>query len=166
MGKLQHQMLIKATEIYFSDNKVHFVMPSLRASYKPLSQLSIVLDEGQVTHLVEKLLQLCAHLHGKGVTAANLHPNNVFIDEDSPEDILVTDVGFTQLPSMEPLTEMQCQFIAPEVSGKTGTDLKATIKETPFACDLYSIGAMAKFLLVGSTEYAADDLEGSASSEM
>jgi len=41
---------------------------------------------------------MCASLHSKGVTVANLHPGNIFIDEDNPEDVLVTDVGFAYMP--------------------------------------------------------------------
>lgn len=97
---------------------------------------------------------------------ANLHPNNVFIDEDCPDDVLVTDVGFLYMPSMDPVTKMQLDFAAPEVRGKSGIELEKVVHNTPYNCDLYAIGAMAKYLLSGSTEYSADDLEGSVSTEM
>ena len=51
-------------------------------------------------------MELCDHLHGKGITAANLHPNNIFIDVNYIEDVLVTDIGFAYMPQMDPITKM------------------------------------------------------------
>jgi len=153
-------------EIYQSNDRVFLVSPSLKATHKSLAELDTVLDESQVTRIIEKLLQLCVHIHAKGITAANLHPNNVFIDEDNADDVLVTDIGFTYMPSMDPITKMQLEFAAPEVRGKSGILLEKAVHEAPATCDLYSVGAIAKFLLVGTVEYSADDLEGQISSEM
>jgi len=119
-----------------------------------------------VTVIIEKLVQLCAHLHSIGVTAANLHPNNIFIDEDNPSDVLVTDIGFLYMPQMDPVNRMQTEFSAPEVVGKFGMELEKAVHDAPFTCDLFAISAMAKFMLTGSTDNTAEDLEGSVSPEM
>ena len=45
----------------------------------------------------------------------NLHPNNVFLRNDDPGDVLITDVGFADLPGIAPNLDMQAQFVAPEL---------------------------------------------------
>jgi len=90
----------------------------------------------------------------------------VFIDEDCPDDVLVTDIGFLYMPSMDPMTKMQLDFTAPEIRGLSGIELEKVVHEFPESCDLYAVGAMAKFLLSGSTEYSANDLADSVSTEM
>ena len=45
---------------------------------------------------------MCHKLDSEGVTVANLNPNNIFIDEEFPEDVLVTDIGCAYMPDMEP----------------------------------------------------------------
>ena len=159
MSDINHASVLKVSEIYHSDNKVWLIMPSLSITHKPLSLLDTVLMESQITRIVEKLLQLCVHIHKRGITAANLHPGNVFIDEDNAEDVLVTDVGFTYMPSMDPVTKMQTDFAAPEIRGKSSMALEKAVQESPNNCDLYAIGAIAKFLLVGSPDQSADELE-------
>ena len=57
-------------------------------------------------------------------------------------------------------------FMAPEIQGKSDHDFHRITAESPGQADLYSIAQLAKFLLSGSTEYSADDLEGSCSDEM
>ena len=37
----------------------------------------------------------------QNITITNLNTGNVFYDEDNPEDILVTDVGFAYMPGVE-----------------------------------------------------------------
>lgn len=49
----------------------------------------------------------------------NLNPCNIFIDENYPEDVLVTDVGFAYVPGMSAETKLQTLFMAPEIRGKT-----------------------------------------------
>lgn len=109
---------------------------------------------------------MCAKLHKDGVTIANLHADNVFIDEDYPEDVLVTDVGFAYVPGMEQSTPMQQGFLAPELADKTGIELEKAIAEYLGQADMYSIGCIAKFLCVGSLEYPAEDLGDQISDEM
>ncbi len=46
----------------------------------------------------------------------NLHPNNVFVRPDDPSDILITDVGFADIPGIEPSIDVQAKFIAPELT--------------------------------------------------
>ena len=99
------------------------------------------------------------YLHRKGITAANIHPGNVFIDEDDTEDVLVTDIGFAYMPNMDPVTKFQTDFAAPEIRGKSSMALEKAVHEAPLNCDLYAIGAIAKFLLSGSCEYSADEME-------
>ena len=111
-------------------------------------------------------MQMCHALHSKNHTIANLHPNNIFIDEDYPEDVLVTDVGFSYMTGMDPETTLQTQFSAPEVRGKSGLDMEKAVNEFPQNCDLYSIGAIAKYLLFGATHYSSEDCEGQVSLEM
>lgn len=106
MSSISHQLITKVQEVYVDKDRVYLIIPFLRKTHKQLSELSITLDEIQVTVIIQKLLQLCAHLHQQGITIANLHPNNVFIDEDYPEDVLVTDAGFIFMPSMDPVTKM------------------------------------------------------------
>jgi len=67
---------------------------------------------------------------------------------------------------MDPVTKVQTEFSAPEVRSKSGIDLEKVIAEAPYACDLYAIGAVTKFLLSGYSEYSADDLEDFASPQM
>ena len=105
MGGINHNILLKVQEVFISDDKIFLVYPSLRATHKPLSELDTVLDESQITRIVEKLIQLCLYLHRKGITAANIHPGNVFIDEDDSDDVLVTDIGFAYMPNMDPVTK-------------------------------------------------------------
>lgn len=76
-------------------------------------------QEFQISLILEKLLQMCTKLHKEGVTVCNLSPTNVFIDENYPEDVLVTDVGFAYMPCMTPETQLQTMFLAPELRGKT-----------------------------------------------
>ena len=49
----------------------------------------------------------------------NLHPNNVFVRPDDPSDILITDVGFADIPGIEPSVEQSLKvhinFMAPEL---------------------------------------------------
>ena len=49
---------------------------------------------------------MCVCLHKDGITIGNLHANNVFIDENYPDDVLVTDVGFAYIPEMGAETDM------------------------------------------------------------
>ena len=54
-------------------------------------------------------------LEESGYTMKNLHPNNVFLRNDDPGDVLITDVGFADLPGIAPNLDMQAQFVAPEL---------------------------------------------------
>lgn len=56
MGGISHNILLKVQEVFISDDKVFLVYPSLRATHKPLSELDTVLDESQITRIVEKLI--------------------------------------------------------------------------------------------------------------
>ena len=78
----------------------------MRNSHKSLSEIESVLDESQITRIVEKLLQMCIKLHSNGIAIANLHPNNIFVDEENLEDVLVTDVGFAYMPGMVSETQI------------------------------------------------------------
>ena len=118
----------------------------------------MVLDENQITRIIEQLLKICVNLHRKNITIGNLHANNVFIDENYPDDVLVTDVGFAYVPNMGPSTDVQAKFEAPEIQGKTTADFEMAVREAPGQADIYSIGRIAKFLLVGNPDYSADDL--------
>ena len=100
MGQISHSIIVKVQEVYHSDDRVYLVSPSLRNSHKSLSEIESVLDESQITRIVEKLLQMCLKLHANGIAIANLHPNNIFVDEENLEDVLVTDVGFAYMPGM------------------------------------------------------------------
>ena len=100
MGKISHSIVVRVQEIYNSDERVYLVSPSLKNSHKPLSEIESVLDESQITRIIEKLLQMCIKLHGDGIAVANLHPNNIFVDEENLDDVLVTDVGFAYMPGM------------------------------------------------------------------
>lgn len=110
MGVVSHPCIVKVQEVYSSNDKVHLVSASLKGSHKPLSELSGALEESQVTGILAKLLQVCVKLHREGVTIANIHPNNVFVDEDFPEDVLLTDVGFSYMPGMLPELQLQTLF--------------------------------------------------------
>jgi len=124
MGEASHSIILNVQEVYYSNDKIHLVSPSLKGTHVSLAELSIVLDENQITAIIEKLLQMCLKLHVKGITVCNLHPNNIFIDEDYPEDVLVTDVGFAYVPEMLPETQLQMLFQAPEIRSKTGIFLE------------------------------------------
>ena len=67
---------------------------------------------------------------------------------------------------MAPVTDIQRNFIAPEIRDISGRELESALKEYPFACDLYSVAAIAKLLLTGQTQDTADELEGTVSAEM
>ncbi len=166
MGRHTHPSILKVQEVYIGSDLIHLVSPSLKASHKPLSDLSFLPSEAQVIVILEKLLNLCHALHDKNHTIANLHPCNIFIDEDHPEDVLVTDIGFAYMTGMEPETKIQIEFSAPEVRGKCGMDMEKAVHEYPKQCDIYSLGAIAKFLLFGALHYQADDCEGHISPEM
>ena len=45
----------------------------------------------------------------------NLHPNNVFVKPDDPNSVIITDVGFADIPGIEPSIDSQSKFIAPEL---------------------------------------------------
>jgi serine/threonine protein kinase len=149
--------IVKIQEVYVGNDLIHLVTPSLKATHRPLSDLSFLPSEAQVIQILEKLLSLCHEIHGRNQTIGNLHPSNIFIDEDNPDDVLVTDVGFAYMTGMEPETKMQIEFSAPEVRGKCGVEIEKAVHEFPHQCDLYSMGAIAKFLLFGATHYVADD---------
>lgn len=166
MGRHSHPCILKVQEVFVGNDKIHLVSSSLKASHTPLSDLSFLPSESQVKTIVEKLVQMCHALHSKNHTVANLHPNNIFIDEDYPEDVLVTDVGFAYMTGMDPETTLQTEFSAPEVRGKSGLDMEKAVNEFPQNCDLYSIGAIAKYLLFGATHYSSEDCEGQVSLEM
>ena len=100
MGQISHSIVVKVQEIYHSNDRVYLVSPSLKGSHKALAELESILDESQITRIIEKLLQMCIKLHGRGIAVANLHPNNIFVDEENFEDVLVTDVGFAYMPGM------------------------------------------------------------------
>ena len=86
-------------------------------------------------------------LHRSGIAVANLHPNNVFIDEEYPEDVLVTDVGFAYMPGMISETQIQTRFQAPEIREKVGLELERIINEpgnpAPWSADIKSISLIA-----------------------
>ena len=44
--------------------------------------------------------------------------------------------------------------------------MEKAVHEYPKQCDLYSLGAIAKFLLFGALHYQAEDCEGHVSPEM
>ena len=46
----------------------------------------------------------------------NLHPNNIFFKPDDPKEILITDVGFADIPGIVASIGSQSKFIAPELS--------------------------------------------------
>ena len=89
---------------------MYFVSPSLKGSHTPLAALDSVLNESEITRIIEKLLQMCLKLHRDGIAVANLHPNNIFVDEENLEDVLVTDVGFAYMPGMISETQIQTNF--------------------------------------------------------
>ena len=110
MGRISHSIVMKVQEVYNSKERVYLVSPSLKNSHKPLSELESVLNESQITRILEKLLQMCVKLHRDGIAVANLHPNNIFVDEENLDDVLVTDVGFAYMPGMVSETAIQTSF--------------------------------------------------------
>ena len=110
MGTSSHSIILKVQEVYYSNDKIHLISNSLKGTHVSLAELNVILDESQIIVIIEKLLQMCVKLHGDGITVCNLHPNNIFIDEDYPEDVLVTDVGFAYVPEMLPETQLQTSF--------------------------------------------------------
>ena len=79
---------------------MHLITQSLKGSHVSLSEIGTVLNEVQIAEILQKLLQMVNSVHKSGLTVCNLHPWNVFIDENYPEDVLVTDVGFALVPQM------------------------------------------------------------------
>ena len=110
MAEISHSIVVKFNEIYKSSDKIYLVSPNLSSMYKPLAELGEVLDEYQVVLIIEQLLQMCVRLHKNSITVAYLHPNNIFIDEDNPEAILVTDIGFAYMPGVHAETQLQVKF--------------------------------------------------------
>ena len=106
MSTISNSIVCKIQEIYSSNEKIYLVSDSLKGTHKQISELESVLDESQITRIIEKLLQMCVSLHKDGITIGNLHANNVFIDENYPDDVLVTDVGFAYIPEMGAETDM------------------------------------------------------------
>ena len=69
----------------------------------------MLFTEGQIVSILKQLLELCVKLHGEGATICNLHPGNIFIDEENFDgsNVLVTDVGFGFMPGVLAETQMQ-----------------------------------------------------------
>ena len=94
----------------------------------------------------------------------NLHPNNVFIKSDNPNDVLITDVGFADIPGIISNNESLQQFQAPEllcIDDPTLT-VKEIADENPGQADIWSLGKIAMLLALGSPEHdveALTDLE-------
>ena len=90
---------------------------------------------------------MCVKLHKDGIAVANLHPNNIFVDEENLEDVLVTDVGFAYMPGMVSETQIQMNFQAPEIKEKTGIELERIINTAnnpaPWSADIKSISLLA-----------------------
>ena len=51
---------------------------------------------------------MCVQLHEEGVTLCNLHPGNIFVDEErfDGSNVLVTDAGFAYMPGTLAETQM------------------------------------------------------------
>ena len=106
MGQVSHNIIVKVQEVYSSEDRIHLISPNLGATHASLAELNQVLDETKICVILQHLLQMLCKLHRDGVTVCNLHPGNVFIDEDNEDDVLVTDVGFAYVPGMLPETQL------------------------------------------------------------
>ena len=90
----------------------------------------------------------------------NLHPNNVFVKLDNPSDVLITDVGFADIPGIEPSIDCQYKFIAPELTDITPEDDVSTIvNENPGMADIWSLGKIAMYLTAGSADHDMESLD-------
>ena len=60
----------------------------------------MIFDEPKLTIILTKLLTVLQHLAEHDITMRNLSPTNVFISPDSPNDVLITDLGFADIPGI------------------------------------------------------------------
>lgn len=94
----------------------------------------------------------------------NLHPNNVFVNPDDPSDVLITDVGFADIPGIQPSIDCQAKFIAPELTDVPTpyegepSDVNTIANANPGMADIWSLGKIAMYMSLGSTDHDIEAL--------
>ena len=117
--------------------------------------------------MLEQIVKVLRHLENEGYTMKNLHPNNVFVNPEDPSDVLITDVGFADIPGIQPSIDCQAKFIAPELTDVPTpdegepSDVNTIANANPGMADIWSLGKIAMYMSLGSTDHdieALDDL--------
>ena len=159
---VSHPRILKVKEIYADSHSIYLISDSLSGQYKNLMDSDTVLDEAELSQVLEQLVRVLRYLGKEGVTMKNLHPNNIFIKPDDPSDILITDVGFADIPGIVANTSTQTKFMAPELMENATTPIAGMHKvneivdEAPGTADIWSLGKIAMFLALGSTDVQLD----------
>lgn len=110
----------------------------------------------QAARLVETLAEAVAYAHGRGILHRDLKPSNVLIDlEGEPH---ITDFGLAKrLTGDNPITLTGQIFGSP---GYMAPEQAAPGKGSAGpACDIYSLGAILYYLLVGRPPFVAGSVE-------
>jgi tRNA A-37 threonylcarbamoyl transferase component Bud32 len=137
------------------DNVVYFAMDLLTG--KDLAALVSAegpLDPARAVALVEQAARALAHAHARGVIHRDVKPSNLFVcdDGDESEHVKLLDFGIAKLEGEArhiTMTEAFIgtpQFAAPETIAGSGASA---------AADVYSLGAVAFFALVGEPPFDA-----------
>ena len=80
----------------------------------------------------------------------NLHPNNIFINQDN--NIIITDVGFVDIPGISTNVGLQSKFTAPELRIQQSQTITEIADRHSGMADIWSLGKLVMLLAFGTVE--------------
>mmetsp|Transcript_71013 Transcript_71013/g.205878 ORF Transcript_71013/g.205878 Transcript_71013/m.205878 type:complete len:564 (-) Transcript_71013:191-1882(-) len=164
LRELQHDHICALTDIVEDSARIHVIYDKCQGG--DLAEWIIrVQEEGNwlqeqtVAEYMRQTLIALAHAHGTRASHRDLRPSSLFLSSKLPDaKVLVADLGLCEIldPQDEVTIAMQNPYAAPEL----GSGLTQTWVPLGPAADMWSVGAIAHQLLVGSPPQREDRSSG------
>lgn len=153
-SSVDHPGLLRLEAVYSSSTYVHLVMEQMRGGelHAAVSG-SRLLGESAVARAAVQVLQALAYLHARGIMHRDVKLENIMFEDGQHRSVKLCDFGFSvRIEPGEKLTHIcgTLQYMAPEVSCRTGYDCKA---------DVWSLGVVVFILLTGRLPFSGDAAE-------
>ena len=160
---LSHPNIMKFIEVFESSNTVYVILELLEGGelidhIKDKTNLTIQL----ISKIIRSLLKALVYLDEQGIIHRDIKPNNIILKSKgkiSSSDIKLIDFGLATYTDTSRHIVERCGtpgYIAPEI---LTYEHARSLKQTPKS-DVFSIGVILYYLLVGKLPFRSSTIEG------
>ena len=164
MRSLDHPNITKLIEIQETDNEIYLILELLEGGEIFADDNTTNFTISQRKHLIRSILSGLVLMTSKGIMHRDIKPRNILLKEKAKiplekKTIKILDFGLSTIHSKKHWIHKRCGtpgYVAPEVLRKAP---KTNKKPYGPKCDVFSLGVMFYFLVVGEHPFDADSVQ-------